>query len=112
MAVPPAPDRGGAGLAARIWDAVKSLAAISENLKALDKEDTRIQSQIAELVRTVIDLIKEVRDLSGQMTGIEKRLEDKDKMIEALITLKIREEADKLRAEFGAASQNRPASQG
>jgi hypothetical protein len=36
----------------------------------------------------------------GQMKGIEKRLADKDKLVEATIELRIMEEVEKLRAEF------------
>jgi chromosome segregation ATPase len=79
----------GGGLAARVWDAVKKLAAASEYLRSLEKEDARIQSQIAELSRNMLELFKEVRDLSGQMKGIEKRLEDKDKLVEATVKLRI-----------------------
>jgi hypothetical protein len=73
---------------------------ITEHLKTLEKEDARFQTQILELSRTVFDLTKDVRDMIGQMKGIEKRLDDKDKLIEATITLQIMKEAEKLRGQF------------
>jgi septal ring factor EnvC (AmiA/AmiB activator) len=86
-------------VATRVWDAVKNLATISENLKTLEREDTRIQGQLLELSRTVLELTKDVRDMIGQMKGIEKRLEDKDKLIEMTIRARIMEEFEKLRAD-------------
>jgi hypothetical protein len=55
---------------------------------------------LLELSRTVFDLTKDVRDMIGQMKGIEKRLEDKDKLVEMTIKARIMEEVEKLRAEF------------
>jgi hypothetical protein len=55
---------------------------------------------LLELSRNVLDLTKDVRDMIGQMKGIEKRLADKDKLVEATIELRIMEEVEKLRAEF------------
>jgi hypothetical protein len=79
---------------------VRKLATITEHLQTLEKEDARIQSQLLELSRTVFDLTKDVRDMIGQMKGIEKRLEDKDKLVETTIKIRIMEEIKKLRAEF------------
>lgn len=76
----------------RVVDMAKAVITVTDHLKILEKEDARIQSQIIELTRYVTDLAKEVRELSGQMKGIEKRLEDKDKLIEATIKLRIIEE--------------------
>ena len=87
-------------IATRVWDAVKKLATITEHLERLEKEDARIQSQLLELSRTVFDLTKDVRDMIGQMKGIEKRLEDKDRLVEATIKIRIMEEVEKLRVEF------------
>jgi len=36
----------------------------------------------------------------GQMKGVEKRLDDIDRMVEATIKVRIMEEIEKLRAEF------------
>jgi hypothetical protein len=55
---------------------------------------------LLELSRNVLDLTKDGRDMIGQMKGIEKRLADKDKLVEATIELRIMEEVEKLRAEF------------
>jgi chromosome segregation ATPase len=88
-------------IATRMWDAVKKLATITELLLTLEREDARIQAQLLELSRTVFDLSKDVHDVLGQMKGIEKRLEDKDKLIEATIKLRIMEEVKELRKEFG-----------
>ena len=87
-------------ISSRVWDAVKNIATVTDQLGTLAKEDARIQSQVTELVRLVFDLTKEVRDLSGQMKCIEKRLEQQDKLIEMTIKLRIMEEVEKLRAEF------------
>jgi predicted nucleic acid-binding Zn-ribbon protein len=84
-------------VALRIWDAAKTLITISEQLKALEKEDGRIQTQILELGRAMLGLVKDVHEMSGQLKSIEKRLDDKDKMLEAVIKLKIIEEFQKIR---------------
>jgi hypothetical protein len=86
-------------IATRVWDAVKNLATISEHLKTLEREDTRIQAQLLELSRIVLELTRDVRDMIGQMKGIEKRLEDKDKLIEMTIRARIMEEFEKRRTE-------------
>jgi hypothetical protein len=84
------------GVASRLWDGFRRLAVISELFKGLEKETARNQAQTLELSRIVLELSKEVRELSGMMKGIEKRLEDKDKLIEAVIKLRITEEMAKL----------------
>jgi chromosome segregation ATPase len=97
---PKQPEAISGTIATRIWDAVKKLATITEHLQTLEREDTRIQSQLLEVSRTVFDLSKDVHDLLGQMKGIEKRLDDKDKLVEATIKLRIKEELEKLKAEL------------
>jgi hypothetical protein len=95
------PEAAPAGtLATRIWDVAKKLATITERFLALEKEDARNRAQLLELSRTVLELTKEVHEMTGQMRGIEKRLEDKDKLVEATIKLRVMEEVEKLRAEF------------
>ncbi len=59
----------------------------------------RIQVQMTELGHHIIALIKDVGELSGQMKSIEKRLDDKDKMVDSLVALRIKEELQKLHAE-------------
>jgi hypothetical protein len=96
---PKQPEASPAGtIAARIWDAAKKLATITEHLRTLEKEDARLQSQVLELSRTVLALYKDTHDLLGQMKGIEKRLEDRDKLVEATIKMRIAEEVEKMRA--------------
>jgi len=92
----PTPPAG--SVAVRIWDAAKTLITISEQLKTLEKEDGRIQTQILELGRAMLGLVKDVHEMSGQLKNIEKRLDDKDKMLDAVIKLKILEEFEKRRA--------------
>jgi hypothetical protein len=87
-------------LAVRAWDLVRTLATVIDHVEALEKEDGRIQSQLLELGRITLELSRDVHELLGQMTGIERRLEDKDRLIEATIRLRIMEEIAKLRAEF------------
>jgi len=100
---PKQPDIALAGsVATRVWDAVKRLATITEHLRALDKEDARMHSQLLELSRVVFDLARDVREMIGQMKGIEKRLEDRDRLVEATIILRIKEEMEKVRAELRA----------
>lgn len=83
-------------ISVRLWEATKNLITISDHLKILEKEDSRLQGQVEELGRNVLELVKEVHDLAGQMKGIEKRFDDKDKMIEAIIRVKIAEEIKEL----------------
>jgi uncharacterized protein HemY len=65
-----------------------------------EKEDARIQSQLLELTRIVLGLSNDVHDMLGQMKSIEKRFEDKDRLLEATIRLRFAEEMQKLRAEL------------
>ena len=83
-----------------MWDAVRRLAAIAEHLRTLEREDARIQSQLLELTRIVLGLSNDVHDMLGQMKSIEKRFDDKDKLLEATIRLRIAEEIQKIRAEL------------
>jgi len=105
MALPPEPPKPPEAqlartVATRIWDAVKKLTTITLHLETLEKEDARLQSQLVELSRTIIDLSNDVSDMIGQMKGIETRLEDKDKLVETVIKLRIMEELQKLKEEF------------
>lgn len=90
----------GTSVMVRILDATKKLITITDHLKALEKEDSRLQSQVQELGRLTLDLIKEVRELSGQMKGIEKRFDDNARMVEALIKLRVAEEIEKAFSKF------------
>jgi predicted RNase H-like nuclease (RuvC/YqgF family) len=87
-------------LAARVWDAVRAIATVTENLRTLEKEDARLQAQVAELGRITLELVKDVHAFAGEMKSIEKRLDDKDKLVEAIVALKVREEIDRLKAEL------------
>jgi hypothetical protein len=58
-----------------------------------------LQAQVQELSRITLDLVKEAHELAGQMKNIEKRFDDKDKMIDAVIKMRIAEELEKIRAE-------------
>ena len=107
MSLPPAPEsqrespvQAGGTVATRVWDAVRRLAAIAEHLRTLEKEDARIQSQLLELTRIVLGLSNDVHDMLGQMKSIEKRFEDKDRLLEATIRLRIAEEMQRIRAEL------------
>jgi hypothetical protein len=98
---PPVPQVASGGtVATRVWDAVRRLAAIAEHLRTLEREDARIQSQLLELTRIVLGLSNDVHDMLGQMKSIEKRFEDKDKLPEATIRLRIAEEMQRIRAEL------------
>jgi len=90
----------GGTVATRVWDAVRRLEAIAEHLRTLEKEDARIQAQLLELSRIVLGLSNDVHDMLGQMKSIEKRFEDKDRLLEATIRLRIAEEMQKLRTEL------------
>jgi hypothetical protein len=107
MPLPPAAESprqpqvpSGGTVAPRVWDAVRRLAAITEHLRTLEKEDARIQSQLLELSRIVLGPSNDVHDMLGQMKSIEKRFDDKDRLLEATIRLRIAEEMQKIRAEF------------
>jgi len=94
-------------VAVRVWDVTKKLITITDHMKTLEKEDIRAQGQILELSRTVLDLVKEVRGISGQMKGIEKRIDDKDKMIDAIVKLRIMEEIGKVQLDTKQEIDNR-----
>jgi hypothetical protein len=70
------------------------------HLRTLEREDARIQSQLLELGRIVLVISNDVHEMLGEMRSIEKRLDDKDKMLEAMIRLRIAEEMQRVRAEL------------
>jgi hypothetical protein len=93
------PDRGGSALASpgaigtRIWDWFSRLATLT-------KEQERHSQRLDKITEQVFELAKDVQRIAGRLDGIEKRLDDKDKLVEAVIALRIKEEIDKLRAEL------------
>jgi chromosome segregation ATPase len=91
----PAPERNEGvstgSVASRLWDATRKLITITDHLSTLEREDARMQNQLSELSRLTLELVKDVREISGQLKGIEKRLDDKDKMVEAIIQVRIME---------------------
>jgi septal ring factor EnvC (AmiA/AmiB activator) len=88
------------GVVNRIIDNAKAIATVADQLDRLEREDLRTQTQLLELTRLVFELSNKVSEATGQLKAIEKRLEDKDRLIEATIKLAIKEEADRLRAEL------------
>lgn len=48
----------------------------------------------------MLTLAKDVQRMAGRADGIEKRFDDKDKLVEAIIALRIKEEIEKLRNEL------------
>lgn len=46
----------------------------------------------------MLEVVKEVGEISGQLKSIEKRLDDKDKMVEAIIQVRIMEALAKIPA--------------
>ena len=69
-------------------------------LRTLEKEDARIQSQLLELSKIVLGLSNDVHEMLGEMRSIEKRFDDRDRLLEATIRLRIAEEMQKIRAEL------------
>ncbi|HUN44829.1 MAG TPA: hypothetical protein VMU81_31475 [Acetobacteraceae bacterium] len=96
---PPSASSGGT-VTARIWDAARRFAAIAENLRTLEIEDARTQSQRLELSKIVLGLSNDVHELLGQMKAIEQRFDDRDKLLDAMIRLRVAEEMQKLRVEL------------
>jgi hypothetical protein len=76
-------------------ETAKLIFTVSEQMARLAKEDERSQGQILELTKMVFDLAKSVASMTGQMMTIEKRLEDKDKLMEMMIAVRVREEVEK-----------------
>jgi predicted nuclease with TOPRIM domain len=92
---PPAepPQRSGIdyrGFVNRLADTAKAVVTVGDNLKRLEKEDQRIQTQVHELTKMVFDLSKQGSELSGQMKNIEK-------LAELTIKLRIMEEVEKMK---------------
>jgi uncharacterized protein (DUF342 family) len=93
------PGKVGSALAAagtvgtRLWDFVSRLATLT-------KEQERHSRQLEQLTEQLFALAKDVQRMAGRAEGIEKRLDDKDKMIEAIIALRINEAIEKLRNEL------------
>jgi uncharacterized protein (DUF342 family) len=95
----PPPGRIGSALASagtvgtRLWDFVSRLATLT-------KEQERHSRQLEQLTEQLFALAKDVQRMAGRAEGLEKRLDDKDKMVEAIIALKISEGIEKLRSEL------------
>lgn len=107
MTLPPEPETprqrepsSGGTVATRIWDAVRRLAAMTEQLRTLEKEDAHLRAQLTELARIVVGLSNDVHEILGQMKAIERRFDDRDKLVEATMRLRLAEEMQKLRAEL------------
>ena len=52
------------------------------------------------MTEQLLALAKDVQRMAGRFDGIEKRFDDRDKMIEAIIALKMHEAIEKLRSEL------------
>jgi uncharacterized protein (DUF342 family) len=93
------PERVGSALAAagtvgtRAWDFISRLATLT-------KEQERHSQRLDKLTDQMVELAKDVQRIAGKLDGIEKRFDDKDKYVEAVIALRIKEEIDRLRAEL------------
>ena len=79
----------------RIANVTKLVFTISDQMARLAKEDERSQAQILELGRMMYALGKDVATIGGQLAGIEKRLEDREKMLEATLALRVRDEVER-----------------
>ena len=101
MSDPPqeAPGRAGLALAAagtvgtRVWEFISRLAMLGDEQKRHDR-------QLLLLTEQVFAVAKDIKRIAGRLDGYEKRLDDKDKMVEAIIALKVNEAIKKLRAEL------------
>jgi hypothetical protein len=108
MAIPPAPippTQAGTGrlasnLIGRIAGLTKVVITVNDHLARLDKADVKSAERLEKLAEKFVTLATIVSDLSSQMKNIEKRLEDKDKLVEMTIKLRIMEEVEKLRSEW------------
>lgn len=80
---------------ARIANATRLIFTITDQIARLSKEQERTQNQVAELTKVMFSLNKDVATISGQMLGIEKRLEDREKLMEMTIAVRVREEVEK-----------------
>ena len=93
------PDQEGSALASagtvgtRVWDFISRLATLT-------KEQERHSQRLNEITKQVFELAKDVQRIAGKLDGIEKRFDDRDKLVEAVIALRIKEEIDKLRNEL------------
>jgi hypothetical protein len=82
------PGRVGSALAAagtvgtRLWDFVSRLATLT-------KDQERHNRQLEQMTEQLLALAKDVQRMAGRSDGIEKRFDDRDKMIEAIIALKM-----------------------
>jgi hypothetical protein len=95
-AEPPKPvEPSSAGILARIAETSKLIFTVSDQMARLAKEDERSQNQIFELTKLVFALSKDTASLTGQMQNIEKRLEDREKLMEMTIAVRIRDEVEK-----------------
>lgn len=77
----------------RIWDFIARLATLS-------KEQERHNRLLEQLTEQLFALAKDVKRMAGRMDGFEKRFDDKDKLVEMTIALRVNEAVDKLRVEF------------
>jgi uncharacterized protein (DUF342 family) len=77
----------------RIWDFLARLATLT-------KEQERHSRQLEQLTEQLFALAKDVHRMAGRAESIEKRFDDKDKLVEAVTALKVKEEIEKLRSEL------------
>ena len=92
----PPPGPVGSALAAagtvgtRVWDFVSRLGTLT-------KDQERHSRQFEQLTEQPFALAKDVQRMAARAEGIERRLDDRDKLIEAVTTLKVKEEIEKPR---------------
>ncbi len=78
----------------------KMVVTVNDHLDRLDKTDAKLEERLERLADKVATLATAVGNISGQLATIEKRLDDRDKLVAATIELEVLKATEKLRAEF------------
>jgi hypothetical protein len=73
-----------------VWDFISRLATLT-------KEQERHTRQLEQMLEQLVALAKDVQRMAGRAEGIEKRLDDKDKMVQTLIDLSAEKQRNELR---------------
>ncbi len=91
--VPPPPatpnSASGFNIPGRVDGLTKVVVTVTDHLHRLDKADAKTEERIDKLTERMVVLANVVSELSGQMRGIEKRLEEKDAHVRTTIELEL-----------------------
>jgi chromosome segregation ATPase len=103
--VPSLPLTGqGLNVVGKIAGLTKVVITVNDHLDRLDKADVKIDERLERLAEKVAALAVVLSEISGQMKSIEKRLEEKDKLVAVTIELEVLKATERLPTEVAKVS--------